>query len=106
MYTQSDIQFIKPPSSATGFKELTIEDYSPKDGQLTILAEKGARPHILRGGNFRIQVGKKFAGRHKIAKLTVMDKIVVQYGKEELSIPNGIYYVTLANGSADTPLIQ
>lgn len=106
MLTQNDLKFIKPPSSAIALNEIHVEQYLPKEGVLTILSARGAEPHYVHGNNFRVQIGKKHAGRHKIAVLTAAETLTVKHKKAELSLQPGVYYVALANGSMDVPLVQ
>lgn len=105
-YIQSDIKFHTPPGGSVPLNELTVKQYLPKDGQLTVVAEKGAKPHVIMGDNFRIQVGRKIAGNHPIALLTTADDIVVRYGKDEAYLPAGVYYVSVVADGKVTPLIQ
>ena len=105
-HIQSDIRFISPPAGATALNPLNVKQYLPKDGQLALLADKGGKPHIIQGENFRIQIGKKPAGRHLVMQLTAADPILVKIGREEIILDAGVYYVELARGGAGIPSVQ
>ena len=105
-HVQSDIRFITLPSGATALNPLNVKQYLPKDGQLILLADKGGKPHVIQGENFRIQIGKKPAGRHLIMQLTASDPILVKIGREELLLDAGVYYIGLTKGGTDIPLVQ
>ena len=106
MHIQSDLKFIPPPPSAIGLHELGTKEYRPKEGQLAIVSEKGAKPHFVQGENFVVQVGKKPAGRHLIVQITCADPILVKHGKDELVLDAGVYYVSRTDGKVDAPLVQ
>lgn len=104
-YIQGDLKFMRPPALATSMIALTAKEYLPKDGVLTLLTEKGARPHVIQGTNFRVRVGKKHLGNHLIAELSLTEPAIVKSGKDELTLDAGVYYILAPNPKVP-PLVQ
>lgn len=106
MFIQDDLTFVAPPSSAVPLNALTVKEYLPEHGKLSIFSETGAQPHVVEGRNFRLQVGRKLGGRHTIAVLAAAETVVVRYGKkDELTLDGGVYYVQLTGNGAGIPVV-
>jgi len=106
-YIQNDIRFSTPPPGAAGLNALTVKEYLPKDGKLTIVSSKGAEPHYIHGENFRIHVGKKPSGRHSVAMLFAADPFLVRHKKQEdLVLDSGVYYIAVTGNGGAIPIFQ